>query len=97
MECIIALSNQTVGDNNGNEHIDKTRDSINQSSHIAKSRPTTRDITDEANSEDEFGALVYQQSHIAKARTTIYLKAKAKRTIPNEESNYTSLQKKNAQ
>mmetsp|Transcript_11863 Transcript_11863/g.17942 ORF Transcript_11863/g.17942 Transcript_11863/m.17942 type:complete len:178 (+) Transcript_11863:214-747(+) len=97
MERIIATSKQTVGDNDGHGHIDEIRDSNNQSSHHAKATTTTREVSssDEADSEDEIGAMIYQRSgSTAKARGAVSGTAKAKRTIPNEESEYTSPPKK---
>jgi len=94
MERIIATSYQSVGDNDDHEHIDEIRDSNNQSSHSAEARPATRRTSDETDSDDEIGALIYQQSRTAKARAAVSEKAKAKRTIPNEESDYASQPKK---
>jgi len=82
MERVIASSKQEVGDNYDHRDIDEIRDSNNPSSHHAKARPTTRDTSDEADSEDEIGALIYQRSRTAKARAAVSEKANAKRTIP---------------
>jgi hypothetical protein len=45
-------------------------------------------------SEDEIGAMIYQQSRTAKARAAVSGNANVKRAIPNEESEYASPPKK---
>ena len=53
-----------------------------------------RSTTDETASKYEIDALIYQQSCTAKARAAVSGKAKAKRTVPNEESGDASPLKK---